>query len=406
MCGERPEDDGIFLPGVFSASAVSNPEVAKVDTDAILRLEPAPRGIKVTKIVQRAQNQSFPAVAANWEGTFSAMTTMTTFLRRASVLGVSAFLLLASPSLHAQTCLTASDMDPATKTALLNTAQKYFDNIAHGDSAALRQDSIASVSADFSGIESAIKDNQSALSSGKAIARPPFLLQAEGKAPLERAEFLCGIFGSNGQTADSRVFVIPNLPPGNYGFVTEDVSAAKGPYTVSYVLEQEGTAWKLGGLYIKPAQVGGHDGNWFAARARELKSKGQNHAAWFDYQEARDLLVPVTFMSTMLTDKLYDESQGVKPSDLPPTDLTADGKTYKLTALFPLAVDNELYLVAKYATASVANSASTYQDNLAVMKGILTKYPELRANFDGVIARGVEPSGRDYGTMLHMKDIK
>jgi hypothetical protein len=315
-------------------------------------------------------------------------------------------LLLAAPSLHAQTCLTAGDMDEGMKTALLSTAQSYFDSIARGDSAALRQSAIASIASDFSGIETAVRDNQSTLSSAKPVARLPVLLQAEGSAPLERAEFLCGVFGAHGQTADSRVFVIPNLPPGNYGFVTQDVNTAKGAYTVSYVLQQQGSAWKLGGLYIKPAQVGGHDGNWFSTRARELKTKGENHASWFYYQEARDLLVPVPFTSTMVTDKLYDEAQTVKPADLPPADLAGNGKVIKLTALFPLAVENELDLVAKYETASVANSAATYQDNMAVMKALLAKYPEMRANFDGIIARGVEPSGRDYGTMLHMKDIK
>ena len=317
-----------------------------------------------------------------------------------------AIMLLTVTHLHAQTCVTGGEMDEAIKTALLNTAQGDFDSIARGDSAALRQNAIAGVAADFSGIESAVKDNQSDLASAKAVAQPPFLLQVEGSASLERAEFLCGVFGAHGQTGDSRVFVIPNLPPGNYGFVTQNVSTPKSAYTVSYVLQQQGSAWKLGGLYIKPADVGGHDGNWFATRARELKTKGQNHAAWFYYQEARDLLVPVPFMSTMITDKLYDEAQVVKPADVPPLDLTGGGKTFKLTALFPLAVTNELHLVAKYDAASVANSAATYQDNLAVMKALLAKYPELRDAFDGIIARAVEPSGRDYGTMLHMKDIK
>jgi len=30
----------------------------------------------------------------------------------------------------------------------------------------------------------------------------------------------------------------------------------------------------------------------------------------------------------------------------------------------------------------------------------------LRDAFDGVVTRAVEPSGRDYGSMLAMKDIK
>jgi hypothetical protein len=39
------------------------------------------------------------------------------------------------------------------------------------------------------------------------------------------------------------------------------------------------------------------------------------------------------------------------------------------------------------------------------MKALLLKFPELRDAFDGVVARGVEASGRDYGTLLPMKDI-
>ena len=111
-------------------------------------------------------------------------------------------------------------------------------------------------------------------------------------------------------------------------------------------------------------------------------------------------------MSTMVTDKLYDETQSVKPADLPPFDLAGNGKTFKITALFPLATGNEIDLVVKYESASVANTSATFQDNTAVMKALLVKYPELRDAFDGVIARAVEPSGRDYGTMLEMKNIK
>jgi hypothetical protein len=40
------------------------------------------------------------------------------------------------------------------------------------------------------------------------------------------------------------------------------------------------------------------------------------------------------------------------------------------------------------------------------MKALLAKYPELREAFDGIIARAVEPSGRDYGSMMAMKDVK
>ncbi len=156
---------------------------------------------------------------------------------------------------------------------------------------------------------------------------PHFCSRPRARAPLQRAEFLCGIFGAQGQTRDSAVFVIPNLPPGNYGDRHSGRGVRlKGAYTVSFVLQQQGADWKLGGFYAKLTQIAGHDGNWFADRAREFKAKGQNHNAWFYYGEARELLVPVPFMATATTDRLYDEMQTVKPADLPPADLTAGGK--------------------------------------------------------------------------------
>jgi hypothetical protein len=43
---------------------------------------------------------------------------------------------------------------------------------------------------------------------------------------------------------------------------------------------------------------------------------------------------------------------------------------------------------------------------MEVMKALIAKYPELRDAFTGVVARAVEPSGRDYGSLMPMKDIK
>ncbi|MGD0182175.1 MAG: hypothetical protein ABSC15_20375 [Terriglobales bacterium] len=311
---------------------------------------------------------------------------------------------------RAQTCLTAGDMDEPTRATLVSTAKRYFDMVARGDSATLRQNSIASVASDFSGIETAVKDNQANFSGAQATPRSPFLVKVEGTAPVARAEFLCGVFGRSGQTSDSAVFVIPNLPPGSYAVVTLDVPSSKQPETVTFVLQLEGKDWKIGGLYIKESQIAAHDANWFADRARAFKNKGQNRDAWFYYLEARDLAVPVRFMYTQVTDKLADESETVKPADLPAdgstVELAAAGKTFRLTALFPLAVGQDFDLVVKYQSADVSNTAQTFQDNSAVMKALLVKYPEFRDAFDGIVARAVEPSGRDYGSLLPMKDIK
>lgn len=183
------------------------------------------------------------------------------------------------------------------------------------------------------------------------------------------------------------------------------------PDTVSFVLQQAGKDWKIGGFYVKETQIAGHDAAWFADHARAFKSKGQNRNAWLYFIEARDLAVPLPFMYTQLTDKLADESETVKPSDLPTggstVELSAGGKTQRLTTLFPLAVGQDLDLVVKYQCADVSNSAQTFKDNTAVISALVGKFPEFRDAFDGVVARAVEPTtGRDYGSLLPMKDIK
>lgn len=60
----------------------------------------------------------------------------------------------------------------------------------------------------------------------------------------------------------------------------------------------------------------------------------------------------------------------------------------------------------KYQSPDISDTGKTFQDNAAVMKALLAKFPELRDGFAGIVVRAVEPSGKDYGSMLPMKDIK
>src|SRR5215467_15167954 len=146
----------------------------------------------------------------------------------------------------AETCFTSDDLDAATRTSLQNAAMRLFDMVSRGDSASLKQNSIPSVASDFGWIEGTIRDNHANLSGARATPRPVYLLKAEGTAPLPKAEFLCGVFGAGGQTANSAEFVIPNLPPASYGIVTLEVAGHSSPVTLSFVLQQQGTDWKLG----------------------------------------------------------------------------------------------------------------------------------------------------------------
>ena len=69
-------------------------------------------------------------------------------------------------------------------------------------------------------------------------------------------------------------------------------------------------------------------------------------------------------------------------------------------------MDNNLDLRVRYENAEAANSGAAFQDNMAVIKAIVAKYPELRDGFNSIIARAVDGSGHEYGSLLPMKEVK
>lgn len=321
---------------------------------------------------------------------------------------MASLLLAVSMPLAAQTCKEAQEIDPATRSAIESTARSFLAMSAAGDVNGLRAASIPSLAASFGGVEQAVSDNKAGLS-GAATIRKTYLLELPGNAPVERAEFFCGIFGANGNTANSAGFVLPNLAPGNYAVVILDVNGAKGPYLLSEILQQLGGSWKLAGYYAKSAQVAGHDADWYAQKAMEFKQKGQLHNAWFYFLEARDLAAPVPFMSTLKLDKLYEQAEQSRPSDMPvdkQITTTLGARTIKLLTAFPIVDDNQLALVVKYQAADVSNTGQTALDNIALIQDLVTKYPELREGFSEIVIRAVAPNGQDYGTAMAMKEIK
>jgi len=310
------------------------------------------------------------------------------------------------PRVVAQTCSAAAEMDAATRSSLESAAHQFFDYASRGDVFDLKQAAIASLSSSFGNIEAVVIDQKSAYAGAQAKVRAAYSLDAASDAPLARAEFMCGVWA----TPSWATFVINNLPPGRYGLVIQDVTGPKGDYTLTMVLKQEAGSWKLAGYYSKPAEAGGHDYQWFLSKAREYKAKGANHNAWFYYLTAWDLMAPVDFISTPRLDKVSDEMQSVRPPDLPtgdhPLPLIAGGRTYQVIYMSTLPVGNDLNLLVKYRAPDLSDTQKTFDDNVVVIRAIVGRYPEFREAFAGVVVRATDPSGRDYGTLLAMKDVK
>ncbi len=309
-------------------------------------------------------------------------------------------------SVWAQVCFNGPDLDAPTKTAIESAARKYLDMSVHGDVAGLKANAIPAITGDFSSIEQAVVTNKDFFAGGPSSITGTYLLDAsQSKAPLPRADFYCGIYNS----ANRIGFFIPNLPPGRYAIVFQKIEG-KDPITLTLILQETAGAWKLAGYYPRLDAIDGHDGQWYLAKAREYKAKGQAHNAWFYYLTAWDLLAPVNFMSTPQLDKVADEMQAAHPGDLPssgtPVSLSANGKVFKVTEITPVPINNNLYLRIVYGTPDAAKPQLASQDNTAVTKAVMAKYPELRDAFYAVVARAVDDSGHDYGTVLPMKDVK
>jgi hypothetical protein len=310
-----------------------------------------------------------------------------------------------------QTCQTSAEIEDPVKSVITTSGQRFFDMASKGDSASMRQNAIPSLAASFAGIEALVKDRQPDLAGAQVTLKSIFVLEEVGAAPNPHAEFLCGVFGKNGQTANSAAFYLDNLPPAKYAVVLFDTASPKGKTMFSEILQQVGTDWKLADLYIKPAGVAGHETDWFLDRARAFKAKGQNRNAWLYYVQGIDLVSRgLKFMGTLATDKLYDEAQSVQPADLPingkTVDLAVGSTTYKLSAVYPWMIGDDLNLFVKYRVEDVSNSNLSYQNNVALAKALVAKYPEFRDAFPGVEALAIDTNGRDYGTLLAMKDIK
>src|SRR5437868_13731422 len=83
-------------------------------------------------------------------------------------------LLLAGPVYASETCQTAAERNAATLTTLQNTAKRYVDMAARGDSAALRQNTIPGLAANFGAVEAAVNHNEANVDGALGTVRAPY----------------------------------------------------------------------------------------------------------------------------------------------------------------------------------------------------------------------------------------
>ena len=304
-----------------------------------------------------------------------------------------------------QACQTRDEIPQPARAAMESAAQQVYLQASQNDVNALRNNSIPSLQSNFSGIASAVNENKAAFAGATPQLRTSFLLDT-GSTPSPDGTFYCGVFGANGLGTNGAEFVIPGLPAGKYAVVIQDFIGNNGPYALTTIFQDMG-GWKLAGFYVRPESAMGHDGLWYLTRARDFKSRGQNHNAWFYYVTSWDLLAPVTFMDTALLSKVVQESNSIQPKDIPsggtPASFTANGKTYSITDMSVYRNGNNFDLSVKYSVPSAADFNATQADARNLASALVAQYPELKEVFHNIWAHAVTPNGTDVVGLVNLK---
>ena len=180
----------------------------------------------------------------------------------------------------------------------------------------------------------------------------------------------------------------------------------KGPYIFTTIFEDMG-GWKIAGLQIRPGAAAGHDGLWYLKQARDYKTRGQAHNAWFYYATSWELLAPIPAMNTALLGNIQEEPNGILPKDVPtdgkPVAFNANGKNYTITDMTPYKTDKSFDLSVKYSVPSTSDFNATQADARNLANALVAQYPELKDGFNNVWVHAVDSNGGDVVGLVKLK---
>jgi hypothetical protein len=177
------------------------------------------------------------------------------------------------------------------------------------------------------------------------------------------------------------------LPPGRYAIALADAVGSQLAGQLGIVLAWDGANWRFAGMSAHQGVFDGHDGVWYWSRARGL-AKNDPWSAWYSYDAARFLLLPLDFISSPNLEKLQKEQSEIVsgPQNAFPYQLRAGDRTWNVDAV---AFDASLMqpdLAVVYESAGVTDPAAQRTEATAVFSAFLKAQPGIRANFHGLWA--------------------
>jgi hypothetical protein len=315
---------------------------------------------------------------------------------------------LAAPlASFAVSCTTQAALLATDRDALAAAGNRLAVAVAEQDYAALRAALLPSVASDWEGMRSEVEIVAPLLKGGQIQLRNLYLLDASTLPAPADAQFFC----SNANGSLTVTMTMRALPPGRYAVVLADALGSSQGGQLGLILAWDGrgssAGWKLGGLTIRPGILDGHDGVWYWTHARELARDNQSWSAWYSYQTARLLLMPMDFISSPNLEKLGTEQAAIKgsPQEIFPYALVDGARNWKVTAvqLDPSLLHADLSV--SYESTGVTDPAAVRTEAIAVLSALLKAQPGLRENFHGLWAYAIKDGKRTPVIELAMSQI-
>jgi hypothetical protein len=305
---------------------------------------------------------------------------------------------------HAATCTSQAELSAQDRTSLTASAGQLLTDVIAQNEPALESALLASETSAWESIRGAVEDAAPLLKGGQAQLRSLYLLDATAITGPADTQFFCS--SSNGSLTVT--INLHALPPGRYGFVLADAAGSAQAAQMGLILAWDSGAggWRLAGLFVHQGAFDGHDGVWYWTRGRELATVDP-WAAWYSFEAARYLLLPVDFLSSPNLEKLLQEQsqiQGSPQSGLP-LSLGSGDRTWKVETVTLDASLHEPDLGVVYESSGVTDPAAMRTEAVSVLSAFLKARPGVRANFHGLWAYAMKDGKRTPVMELPMAQI-
>lgn len=296
----------------------------------------------------------------------------------------------------AASCMTQAEMPSLDRNALVAAGGQVAAAVLAQDYATLQQALLPAEAPEWEGMRTAVELAAPLVKGGQVQLQNLYLLDASNMRAPADTQFFC----SNSSGSLTVTMTMHALPPGRYAVLLATAAGAPLAGQIGIVLAFDATgptpAWKLAGLNVRQGAFDGHDGVWYWTRARELAraadSKSDPWSAWYTYEAARYMLVPVDFLSSPNLEKLGAEQSLIKfpaggsPQDAFPLTLSDGARTWKILAV---RLDTSLRqpdLAVSFESAAPADPAAARTEAVAALSAFLKAQPGLRENFHGLWA--------------------